>query len=41
MQERKLRWYVHVKRRNEDYMIRWTAERRKTGKSPRRKPRKR
>ena len=41
VQESTLRWYAPVKRRNEDNMIRWAAERVEKGRRPRGRPRKR
>ena len=39
--ECRLRWYGHVKRWDENDMIRWISERAETGRRPRGRPRKR
>ena len=41
IRESRLRWYVHVKRKEEDEFVRWSAERRETGTRKRGRPRKR
>ena len=41
IRESRLRWYGHVKRKEEDEFVRWSAERRETGTRKRRRPKKR
>ena len=41
IRESRLRWYVHVKRKEEDEFVRWSAERRETGTRKRGRRRKR
>ena len=39
VQESRLRWYGHVRRCEEDKMIKWAADREEVGKRPRGRPR--
>ena len=41
IRESRLRWYGHVKRKEEDEFVRWSAERRETGTRKIGRPRKR